>query len=108
MQKKKRIEYGEYIVSDPEICHGHLTFKGSRILVADVITFVAQGKNWHWISQAYDNRITEEAIEEAITEAIKLTDASLLNNQHTPHISQECNAFFRHSDLTASQETANN
>ena len=41
MRKKKREEFGEYIVSDPEICHGHLTFKGTRILVADVIAFVA-------------------------------------------------------------------
>jgi hypothetical protein len=30
----KRREYGRYIVSDPKVCHGALTFKGTRILVS--------------------------------------------------------------------------
>src|SRR6266478_3822616 len=28
---------GRYIVSDPKICHGQPTFRGTRILVADVL-----------------------------------------------------------------------
>ncbi len=35
MAVRKRKEYGEYIVSDPKICGGDLTFKGTRILVKD-------------------------------------------------------------------------
>lgn len=32
-KKAERIEDGEYIVADPRICHGALTFKGTRIFV---------------------------------------------------------------------------
>jgi hypothetical protein len=35
MNVRKRREFGQYIVSDPEICHGHLTFKGARMLGKD-------------------------------------------------------------------------
>ncbi|MBN1996663.1 DUF433 domain-containing protein [candidate division KSB1 bacterium] len=28
--------YGMYIVSNPEICHGKPTFRGTRILVVDI------------------------------------------------------------------------
>jgi hypothetical protein len=28
---------GRYIVADPDICHGKPTFRGTRILVADVL-----------------------------------------------------------------------
>jgi hypothetical protein len=37
MRIRKRKELGQYIVADPEICHGQLTFKGTRILVSDVL-----------------------------------------------------------------------
>ncbi|MGE0826858.1 MAG: DUF433 domain-containing protein [Candidatus Binatia bacterium] len=66
MAARKRKEYGTYIVSDPKICGGDLTFKGTRILVKDVLYFVAQGKTWVWIAKAYDRRLTRHAIAEAI------------------------------------------
>ena len=28
---------GRYMVADPDICHGKPTFRGTRILVADVL-----------------------------------------------------------------------
>jgi uncharacterized protein (DUF433 family) len=66
MPTRKRKEYGEYIVSDPEICGGDLTFKGTRVLVKDVLFYTAQGKDWRWISKAYDGRLNRQAIAEAI------------------------------------------
>ncbi|MGH9800725.1 MAG: DUF433 domain-containing protein [Blastocatellia bacterium] len=66
MAKRKRVELGEYIVSDPEICGGDLTFKGTRLLVKDVLFYIAQGKDWKWISTAYDGRLSHEAIAEAV------------------------------------------
>jgi uncharacterized protein (DUF433 family) len=66
MAARKRKEYGDYIVSDPEICGGDLTFKGTRLLVKDVLYYVAQGKAWDWISEAYDGRLSHEAIAEAV------------------------------------------
>lgn len=52
MAARKRKEYGEHIVSDSKICGGDLTFKGTRVLVKDVLYYVAQGKDWDWISKA--------------------------------------------------------
>ena len=66
MAARKRKEFGNYIVSDPEICGGKLTFKGTRIRVQDVLFYVAEGKDWQWICQAYDGNINNEAIAEAI------------------------------------------
>ncbi len=63
---RKRKEYGEYIVSDPKICGGALTFKGTRVLVKDVLYFVAQGKDWDWIVTGYRQSINRDAIAEAI------------------------------------------
>jgi uncharacterized protein (DUF433 family) len=34
---------GRYIVGDQRICHGQPTFRGTRILVADVLAQVATG-----------------------------------------------------------------
>ena len=66
MAARKRKEYGEYIVSDPKICGGDLTFKGTRVLVKDVLYYVAQGEDWDWIVAGYHNSISREAVAEAI------------------------------------------
>ena len=34
---------GRYIVVDSQICHGKATFRGTRIMVADVLEMVATG-----------------------------------------------------------------
>ena len=40
---------GRYIVADPEICHGKPTFRGTRIMVWQVLEMVAEGKAWETI-----------------------------------------------------------
>jgi hypothetical protein len=40
---------GRFIVADPAICHGQPTFRGTRILVADVLEQVAAGVAWETI-----------------------------------------------------------
>ncbi len=62
----KRKEYGKYIVSDPKICHGALTFKGTRILVSVVLNMVARGMDWDEICREFHNRITRDHIAEAV------------------------------------------
>lgn len=74
MRVRKRTELGQYIVADPEICHGQLTFKGTRIMVRSVLEMAAKGKDWDWISQEYYGRVSREAIAEALNLA---TDALL-------------------------------
>ncbi len=58
--------YGRYIVSDPGICHGKPTFRGTRILVADVLEQVGEGLAWETIIEEWRGSITKEAIAEAI------------------------------------------
>ena len=36
-----RIEIGEHLVADLEVCHGRLTFKVTRVPVETVLTFLS-------------------------------------------------------------------
>ena len=55
-----------YIVADPKICHGQLTFRGTRILVADVLDQVADGLVWDSIVEDWDGAVSKEAIADAV------------------------------------------
>lgn len=74
MGVRKRVELGEFIVSDPEICHGKLTFRGTRIMVKSVLFFVSQGKDWDWISKEYFGKVSRDAV----AEAVKLASEALV------------------------------
>jgi uncharacterized protein (DUF433 family) len=58
---------GRYIVADPAICHGKPTFRGTRIMVADVLEQVADGLAWETIIEEWRGSITHEAIAEAVS-----------------------------------------
>ena len=57
---------GRYIVVDPEICHGKPTFRGTRIMVADVLDQIADGLAWETIIEEWRGSISKEAIAEAV------------------------------------------
>ncbi|MBI2925259.1 MAG: DUF433 domain-containing protein [Verrucomicrobia bacterium] len=62
-----RIESGDHIVADPRICHGKPTFKGTRIMVWQVLEDVADAKSWDFISQVrWGGRLPVAAIAEAV------------------------------------------
>jgi uncharacterized protein (DUF433 family) len=65
IQKKTQF-IGRYIVTDPNICHGKPTFRGTRIFVADVLEQVATGMVWESIIEDWHGSITKEAIAEAV------------------------------------------
>ncbi len=65
-KRGKRIVLGRYVVADPEICHGQLTFAGTRIFVADVLNDVAAGTPWETIVEDWHSSISEDAIAEAV------------------------------------------
>jgi len=67
---------GRYIVTDPEICHGKPTFRGTRILVADVLEQVADGLAWETIIEEWRESIGHEAI----AEAVRLSRQAFLEN----------------------------
>lgn len=73
----KRKMYGKYIVADPEICHGKLTFVGTRIFVQDVLDMVADGLDWDTIIEEWHSSITKEAI----GEAVRLGQRAFLDHQ---------------------------
>ena len=50
---RRRIELGRYIVADPKACHGGVTFKGTRIFVADVLADAERGLSWEFIVQRW-------------------------------------------------------
>lgn len=62
-------EIGRSIVADPRICHGALTFRGTRVFVADVLEQVKQGMPWGQIVQEWDGKVTLPAIAEAVSVA---------------------------------------
>lgn len=64
-QPVKRIT-GRFIVADPEICHGEPTFRGTRILVADVLEQVAAGIAWETIVEERRGSVSSDAISEAV------------------------------------------
>ena len=57
---------GRHIVTDPRICHGKPTFRGTRVMVADVLEQVASGVAWETIIEDWNDSITKEAISEAV------------------------------------------
>ena len=73
MQRKtpQQQEIGTYIVSDPHICHGEPTFRGTRKLVRDCIEMMADGLT-------VDELATRSGLpRKAITEALRLAAAVL-------------------------------
>ena len=57
---------GRFLVVDPNVCHGALTFRGTRILVADVLDQLAEGLDWDAIIESWGVGLTHEAIGEAV------------------------------------------
>ncbi len=57
---------GRYIVTDPKICHGKPTFRGTRVMVSDVLEQVASGMAWESIVEEWNGGVSKDAIAEAV------------------------------------------
>jgi uncharacterized protein (DUF433 family) len=55
-----------YIVTDPRICHGKPVFRGTRIMVVQVLKQVASGMAWEVIVEEWRGSVPKEAIAEAV------------------------------------------
>ena len=76
--ESERVSLGEFVVVDPRICHGKPTFKGTRIMVWQVLEDVADGKSWDFISRVrWGGRVPVAAI----AEAVRLAQHAFLNPQ---------------------------
>ena len=61
-------EIMRWVVTDPEICHGKPIFKGTRILVSDVLELVAAGESFEEIMEEYPS-LNKDMIEAALYSA---------------------------------------
>ena len=66
-----RVEINDYIVADSEICHGKPTFKGTRVMVSDIVEMIAAGEPIKDILEDYPS-ITRKHISAALEYAAKL------------------------------------
>jgi len=65
--RRPKIEaLGRYVITDSGICGGKLTFRGTRILVADVLGQVARGMAWETIVEEWRGAVSMDAIAEAV------------------------------------------
>lgn len=80
-------ELGKYIVADPKICHGKPTFRGTRIMVWQVLEMVADGEDWDEIIKEWNGKVTKEAIAEAVLVASKALLAH--ETQRLPELEME-------------------
>jgi len=65
IRSKQRIEIGKYLVMDPEIYHGELTFKGTRVPVDVVLTYVVKGMSINEVPENWPD-VSVEAVREAL------------------------------------------
>ena len=66
---------GNHLVVDPRICHGELAFRGTRVPVETILSYLANG-----YSLAYLRKSWPEVSAEAIQEAINLASERLIEH----------------------------
>ncbi len=67
-----RIEISKYIVADSEICHGKPTFKGTRVMVWQILEMFAAGTPVKEILKEFPS-LTKKHIKAALQYATGLT-----------------------------------
>ena len=80
MSKPKPLFSGRYIVTDPKICHGKPTFRGTRVLVSDVLEQVDNGLALETIIEEWNGSITRDAISEAVQLARQARNSTSTTN----------------------------
>lgn len=68
----KKVIINKYIVADPEICHGKPTFKGTRIMVWQILEMLSAGEKPQEIIKEFPS-ITIKHIQSALDYASSLT-----------------------------------
>ncbi len=74
------LEKFKRITIDPKICHGKPVFKGTRVLVSDVLEMLGSGMSIDEILEEYP-----QLSKEAILEALRLASELLRRERHVIH-----------------------
>ncbi|MGH8603215.1 MAG: DUF433 domain-containing protein, partial [Gammaproteobacteria bacterium] len=53
------IDWRQYIISDPQICHGQLCAKGTRVLLTNILDSLAEGASREEILRNYPSLAAE-------------------------------------------------
>ncbi len=67
-----RVDINDYIVADSEICHGKPTFRGTRIMVWQILEMIEHGETMDSIIEEFPS-LTKESIKAALHYASDLT-----------------------------------
>jgi uncharacterized protein (DUF433 family) len=72
------IDWRDYLVSDPQVCHGQLCATGTRVLVTNILDSLAEGSSREEILGSYPT-LRPEHIDAALAYAAELArEESLL------------------------------
>jgi uncharacterized protein (DUF433 family) len=66
------LSLGEHIVMHPGICHGQPTYKGSRVMVWQVLRSIEGEATWEFLEEDWPGTVTKPAIAESIRLALSL------------------------------------
>ena len=61
------LKIGQHLIAHPRICGGRLTFRGTRIKVADALEMLDSGMTPTQVASNYPGLVSVEALEEAAT-----------------------------------------
>ena len=56
---------GEHLVVDPRVCHGKMTFRGTRVPVEMILDYLATGHTFEYLRKSWPE-VSRAAIEEAV------------------------------------------
>lgn len=78
----KRVIINNFIVADPQICHGKPTFKGTRVMVWQILEMLKDNNGEQEIFEAFP-QITKNHIKAALDYASSLTKEgyAIINTQ---------------------------
>ncbi|OGG50067.1 hypothetical protein A2763_04275 [Candidatus Kaiserbacteria bacterium RIFCSPHIGHO2_01_FULL_54_36] len=80
----KRAVINKYIVADPKICGGKLTFNGTRVMVWQVLEAMAHGETIDEILEDWPS-ITEKHVRAALDYAARRTGGELISSLTSAH-----------------------
>lgn len=72
------MDWREYIIVDPEVCHGKPCVKGTRVMVSVILDNLAIGQTPEEIMESYPS-VSREAIQAAIAYAADLARERIVN-----------------------------
>ena len=78
--KNQPIFVGKCLVVDPRVCHGQLTFRGTRVPVETILLRLARGRTLASLRKSWP-----EVSPEAIAEAVTLATGLLVENCRKNH-----------------------